>query len=539
MHDPKCACGGKYRVLMGFLAYCALLSPVATSAAPDGLLPSTASTFAIKGFEITGDNPLPAAEVARLLAPYQRVDATLATLHQAVSALEAALKRQGYGQYRVVVLPQELGQTVSLQVVPFVIGQVTVEGRLHWSEDNIRSSIPALTPGATPNFRTLATQTAMANESHGKQVQVVLREARQPDTVDARIVVNEYKPWRLSLTENNTGSTATGSDRFTAFFSHSNVLDRDHQFSAAYSTSLERSQDVRQLGLQYRIPLYAVGGMLGMTYTQSDVTGNFGDFTSTAAGKAWGVSYRHFLPPESGYLSSVKLGVDEKQFDVTQLNGQPYPGQVVRRSRPIAIGYTARKDSSTSGWGYTLEWTSNIAGGGGNDLLSYQSEDPRIRNVNWNALHGSAQYETGYSNGWLLGVRGRLQYSPDALLSGEQFGIGGNTSVRGTPERALSGDSGAQASVELTTREFAPGLRLLGFMDAAWVVNYDVDNTPYRASQDRLASVGLGIRYVLAGWNVSADYGVVVAGSTLAFAPAATVPKSGDSKLHVQVAAHF
>jgi len=41
----------------------------------------------------------------------------------------------------------------------------------------------------------------------------------------------------------------------------------------------------------------------------------------------------------------------------------------------------------------------------------------------------------------------------DVLISGEQFGIGGATSVRGTGERPLAADSGLFSTLEISTAE--------------------------------------------------------------------------------------
>jgi hemolysin activation/secretion protein len=515
----------------GASAQQATASPAAQSAAPS-------PSFVIRGFDITGDNPLADGEVSRILAPFLRTDATIETLQKATAALEAALKDKGFSLYRVALPPQEVGKSVTLNIVKFVIGKVTVEGRERYSESNIRASIPELKEGAAPNFRALAVQTTIANESQGKQLQVALKESEEADKIDARIVVKESKPWNFSVSESNTGSSATGNDRLTMAGSHSNLLDLDHQLTAAYTTSLERSGDVRQFGLNYRVPLYSLGGVLGASYTRSDVVGNFGAFSSTGAGQTMGLSYSHYLPPDGGYRSFVGLSIDDKQFDVTQINGAPLAGQLVRRSRPLTLGYNARVESDSSAWGYNLDLAANLSGGSGNDLLSYQSEDARISTANWRLLRGGANYLTGFGNGWLLGVRGQFQFSPDALISGEQFGLGGSTSVRGTGERPISGDSGLLFSTELTTRELAPGLRLLGFVDAGWLSNRNPNGNP-KPANDSLSSAGVGLRYTLPSWTVSADFGRVIGGSTLPFVTGSGLPQSGDQKLHVNLSARF
>ena len=107
-----------------------LVSAAASAQAPAVPLTAAApAVFAIKGFKVTGDNPLGDGETARVLAPYLRSDATLETLQKATAALEAALRDKGFGLHRVALPPQEVGDTVALNIVKFTIGKVTLEGR--------------------------------------------------------------------------------------------------------------------------------------------------------------------------------------------------------------------------------------------------------------------------------------------------------------------------------------------------------------------------------------------------------------------------
>ncbi len=509
----------------------------AVSAAVAPATPSNPS-FVIQGFDITGENPLADGDVSRILAPYLRADANIDTLQKATAALEAALKDKDYALHRVVLPPQSVGKSVTLNIVKFVIGKVTIEGRSRYSEANIRATVPELVEGTSPNFRTLAVQTAIANESPSKHVQVSLKESDEPDKIDARIVVQEAKPWNFTISESTAGSDATGNDRLTVTGSHSNLFDRDHELTVSYSTSLQRSNDVRQFGLNYRVPMYRMGGVFGLSYTKSDVVGNFGAFNSTGAGQTFGANYNHYLPPDGGFRSYVGVSLEDKQFDVTLIDGVPLPGQVQRRSRPLTLGYNGKLESDTASWGYNLEVAANIPGGSGNDVTSYQTEDARVSTAAWKALRGGANYLTSFGNGWLWGVRGQFQLSGDALISGEQFGLGGAASVRGTSERPLAGDSGMFLSTEITTRELTPGLRLLGFVDVGWLANRNPNGNPKPAT-DSLSSAGVGLRYNLPVVSVTADYGRILTGSTLPYTVGSGVPQSGDQKLHVNLSARF
>jgi len=515
--------------------------PAAPAALPAMPAPTAASTtFAINGFELTGEIPLPSEDTTRVLAPFIGPGATIDTLQQATAALESAFKAKGYALHRVTLPPQEVGKNVTLNIVKFVIGKVTLEGNSAssaFTEANIRASVPELAEGQAPNFSTLAVQTTIANENPGKQIKVALKESEEADKIDVLIQVKESRPWNFSASLTNTGSEATGQDRLSLVGGHSNLWGLDHQFSAAYTTSIERSSDVKQLGLNYRIPLYKQGGVLGLSYTQSDVVGSFGSFTSTGAGQTYGINYSHYFAPVGGRRSYLSLALDDKRFDVTQINGVAALGQMARASHPLTLGYTSRIESDTAVWGYNLDVAVNLPDGHGNDLRAYQSEDARLDTVRWKSMRGGANYLSSFANGWLWGVRGQFQYSPDALISGEQFGIGGASSVRGTGERPLSGDRGLFTTLEITTPALAPGLQALGFVDGGWLNNHNP--TPTKPESDQLVSVGLGLRYQAGKVGFTADWGRLVTGSSQVPAVGANIPQAGDEKLHLNLNVRF
>jgi hemolysin activation/secretion protein len=513
-------------------------SPAATQA--------SAPRFAIRGFNIKGNNPLDAGVTSQVLAPFLRSDATLETLQKATAALEAALRDAGFGLHKVALPPQEVGDTVTLEIVRFSLGQIEVAGNQHHSAANIRASVPELQEGGAPNFKKLAVQTALANENPGKQLSVTLKaSADKPDQIDALLTVKDSKPWFVGLSANNAGNRSTGRDRSTLSTGHSNLWGRDHQFVAAYTTSLERSKDVKQIGLNYRMPFYGLGGTLGLSHTRSDVAGTFGNFTSTGAGKTTGLNYTWALAPEGGSRSFVSLSWDDRLFEASQIDGTPVG--VDRRSRPVSVNYTRRQDGQQDALAYSVELSLNTGGGRGNSAQAYASEYSNpvtgqgIRTAAFKILRGNVNYTRmlGTSQ-WLWSARSGLQWSPDALISGEQMGLGGVASVRGAPDRAISGDRGLQASLELNTPELAPGLRLTGFVDAGWLSNRDADGVR-RVSSDHLSSVGLGLRYANSsvGLSIQMDYGRLLTGSKLPLATNSSAPQKGDDKSHVSVSIRF
>jgi hemolysin activation/secretion protein len=529
------------------LAACALVASLfAAGAQAQPAMPAAtgASTeFAIRGFELKGEIPLSNAETSKILAPFIGPAATLSSLQKAGTALETAFREKGFALHRVTLPPQEVGETVTFLVTKFVIGTVSVEDAGSFGDANIRASVPEIREGEAPNFRRLAVQTAIANENPSKQLQVSLKESDEAEKIDVRLMVKPANPLTLSASLANTGSNATGNDRLALVGGHSNLFGLDHQASFAYTSSLERSERVKQFGLNYRIPLYRQGAVVGMSYTNSDVVGNFGAFSSSGAGETYGLNYAHYFAPDGGRKTNATVALDQKLFNVSKINGVAIPGQQDRGSMPVTLSYAAKVDTDTAQWSYSAGLVANLPGSAGNSLGAYQTEEARIQTVNWSMAQLSANYLGAVGkSGWLLGVRGQLQYSADALISGEQFGLGGASSVRGAADRVISGDRGALLSLELSTPELASGLRLLGFVDAGWLNSVNTAaSSSGKVDADQLASAGLGLRYGLGWASITADWGFIVTGANIPASAGATstAPKTGDEKLHIALTARF
>jgi hemolysin activation/secretion protein len=284
---------------------------------------------------------------------------------------------------------------------------------------------------------------------------------------------------------------------------------------------------VSQVGLTYRVPFYAAGGMLDVSYTRSTVVGQFGTFSVTGAGHTLASSYTHHYGTQDGLSRWAVVGLEDKVFDPVALSGA-----VKRRSRPLSLGFKARQQSDTAYWDAGLTLATNVPGGQGNDLAAYQSERPAVSTDRWSALRAQASRVDAWPSGWLLGWRAQAQWAATTLISGEQFGVGGAGSLRGTGERVLAGDSGASGSVELTSPEWSPGWRALCFVDAGWLRQRGA--TPL--ASDRAASVGVGVRYAKGPFNLALDYGRIVTGSQ---AVSTAAPHSGDYKLHLNLSARF
>ena len=473
--------------------------------------PPAEASFTVSGYAVEGDNPLGEAQTQAALAPFVGQHVGIERLQQAATALETLLRENGYGFYRVVLPPQDIGGVIRLQMFRFTVGTVEIKGNQFFSNDNILRSLPQLATGSSPNTNALARDLALANENPSKQVNGTFRQGQLADPGDASVDVKDSRTVSAFVLLNNTGTSQTGNGRLTLGASHANLFDKDHQATFTYTTSPTEPGRVHQWGGYYRAPLYDHGAMVSGYYTTSSVSSGVvaNTINVTGRGDFAGIAVSYYLAPKGDYRSYLTLGLDDKHFrndKITTLGGAAlFPNY---RTRPLTLSYTGRFQKQWGQWGYNLEYAHNLSSGGGNDDAAYGANRAGA-STSWNALRYGFDVAFPLPAQWLFMARLRGQDSGDALVPGAQFGIGGALSLRGLPERVLSGDSGHWGNLEFWTPALAENLRMLVFYDFGRIRRHN-DATLPSAS---VSSFGLGVRWSM-GKQLSAslDLGHVLSG---------------------------
>jgi hemolysin activation/secretion protein len=470
-------------------------------------------------------------------------------LQAAAEALERALHDAGFGFYRVILPPQESGEVVALKVLAFVLGQVTVKSNQFFSEPNIRASLPALREGASPNTLTLARDLALANENPAKRVVAAFRPGEKPDTLDANLEVADSRALSGFAQLANSGTAATGISRLTFGASHANLFDRDHQITATYTFSPEQLSAVKQWGVFYRAPVYGIGGMVSAYWTESNVSsGTAAGVNITGGGRFAGIQYTQYFAPRGDYRDYFTISFDDKQFNnnvtIAGAGAAPAANACARiASRPITGSYSGRYEGADLTVSFNADYARNFPGGTRNAQADYDNCNPPAdasKNLTaaWSMLRFGGDAGWRLAGDWLLAGRVRSQFTGNALIAGEKFGVGGAQSVRALNERALAGDTGVSGSIELWTPPMWAGIRWLAFYDAGRVKT--LQPAPGSLSYEAVASVGFGMRWSYqTQMSLALDYGVVVQGN----APNADVTNRqnvrGHDRLHLNLVMKF
>jgi hemolysin activation/secretion protein len=493
--------------------------------------PSGGPSFDVARFDVSGATLIAPAAIDETLAPFRGAARTIADLEQARAAVEAMYARRGYGATQVLLPEQEIaGGVVRLRVIEARLGAVRIEGNRYFDDANVRASLPALVPGAPLATGRLATELQLANENPVKQTTVVLKPGGAESEVDAEVRVADARPWRFSLSLDNTGTPQTGNTRIGAGFQHANLFDRDHVLNLQYVTSPTQEDDPNQLALPpnsrvtiwgagYHAPIPSLGDSIdlvaGYANVNSGVVQNL--FNISGSGRVYAGRYNFGLPRLGGVEQKLSVGYDVSYFDndVVPVGTSTtiVPDYVLH---PLSLAYSGVWRDAADEVAVYASGVRNLPGGANGNQAQFDLVRPGAE----------ADYALGRMNAvWVhrlprdvqTRVRFTGQYTSDMLLPGAQFGIGGMDSVRGFFEREFVGDKGYSGTFELYSPDLAASggagpdvrLRFLAFYDYGRVWINDPQVFEQRVTGISSAGPGVRIGY-RSNVSVRLDYGFVI-----------------------------
>jgi hemolysin activation/secretion protein len=490
---------------IGWVAAAISIALVGGNAFAAGAEP-VAPRFAIERFEVEGNTLLNASEINAAVAGYTGREKDFSDIQRALEVLEEVYRNRGYGVVQVLLPEQDITKgVVRLRVIEPRIGKITVEGNKFYDEGNIRRSLPVLTPGATPNSRTIAQNLQLLTENPSKQTTLLLRAGASDFEVDAAIKVADERPYRFVFTADNSGTVDTGRFRTGFAVQHSNLFNRDHVGSFQYVTSPENPSKVTIFGAGYRIPLYSLNSSIDVFAGYSDVSSGTlqGLFNVSGSGTILGARYNLHLPKYGEYEHRVAAGIDYRAFknNVTLVGvvGNLVPDITIH---PVSLAYSGLWRMTNAEFGFNVAVSQNIPAGNDGTDSDFKAVGQRFdANASYRIWRVGANYTRVLPQEWQFRAVIAGQYTSDALVSGEQFGYGGPDSVRGFNVREIANDKGYSTQFEVYTPDLGPKfkwsndlkLRLLGFYDMGITGRNSVQPGDLSKGTGG-ASVGLGAR---------------------------------------------
>jgi hemolysin activation/secretion protein len=417
--------------------------------------------FDIREIKVDGNTLLKQADLNRTFAPFIGSKRDFGDVQKALEALEKAYTKAGYGAISVSLPEQELNQgIVVLKVTESKIAKIVYEGNRLYDEANIRNSLPSLKEGAVPNVKKMGDNLRLANESPTKQTAVILRNTETEGEVEAVVRVAEQPPTKYSLSVDNTGTDATGQFRVGLGLQSANVFNRDQVLTAQVLGSPTKFDKVLIAGFGYHIPLYKTGDSIDVSGGYSNVSSGVVQNLFNVAGKGTiaGLRYNFQLPRIGEMEEKLSLGYDFRAFNnnITTLGSseQLVPNITVH---PVSLTYSGLTRFATAESTFFASVFENLPGGahGGTSDFDASRVGSRPRYV---LYRYGANVNKAFTSDWQMRIGVNGQQTSNALISGEQFGLGGADNVRGFLEREVASDRGYRATAELYTPDFGTKL---------------------------------------------------------------------------------
>lgn len=480
---------------------------------PQGAAPAASDRFQISGVQLKGATLIPDTAWRVLAAPLIGRSIGFAELEALRSAIEARFHALGWRLVSVRIPAQTLAEGIvvmeAVEPVLVVIGgpASSQRGPTHW-----RASLPALREGYTPNLADLDKQLSLANDNPAQRVQVAFAASAGLAQLRADIRAEESPAAAFNAFIDNTGNVQTGRLRYGIAWRHSNVLGLDHQINGQVISAPHNADDpgglnilpshrIKIFGLGYRIPLYHQGAAMDFTLGYSKVdSGTLQDlFRVTGQGTTAAVKYSRLLDRIDGFEPRWFVGMDWRRLNSQLLfNGVNLATPI--ELHPLSIGLSAsrpatpQKPASLRMQGALV---ANVPGGSDGGQASFIASRAGAT-AHYTLMRAGGQVTAPLAK-WQLSATADGQWSRDLLVSAEQFGAGGASSVRGFTDRGISGDSGVRLQLEaespnwLDAQSSSPAsLRGAVFVDAARTLR----NRPavLEDAHASIASVGIGLR---------------------------------------------
>jgi hemolysin activation/secretion protein len=476
--------------------------------APAEVPPPVELRFDIERYVVDGNTLLSPEELERLTSPFTGKGRDFGDVQRALEALENAYRDRGYSAVTVFLPEQDLEKgRVVLRVVEARIRKVEIGGNKFFDEANVRASLPTLREGSVPNADEIAANLRVLNESPAKQTNVVLRATDEPGAIDARVDVLDEKPDKWFATLDNTGNKATGFWRAGIGYQTSNLWNRDHSLTLQYVTS-DKPSMVHVWSVGYRIPLYAHSASVDLIAGFSDVEAGTtettaGELKFSGKGEVYGIRYNRHLPRVPGLDHRLIFGLDYKDYKNTCTLGTFGAAGCGAAAasfvlRPASATYSAQWTLDRAQAGLQVAFVHNLPGGADGNTDAINRARPGA-DPSYHLWRLAASYARAFESDWQLRLALQGQHTDQILVGAEQFGAGGQSSVRGFNEREISAERGYSANFELYTPDVADNLglkgwnlRLLGFYDVGYVSR--VDPQPGDTAEQGIGSVGIGLR---------------------------------------------
>jgi hemolysin activation/secretion protein len=402
--------------------------------------------FDIDEFRVDGAETMPQVDIESAVYPFLGPQRTVDDVEKARAALEKAYHDKGFQTVSVSVPAQNTERgTVVMTVTEGKVGVLRVKNSRYFDVDNIKKKAPSLKPGTLPNFGDVTQDIIALNQLPDRRVTPSLRAGVTPGTVDVDLTVEDKLPFHASAGFNNRQSPNTTPIRFNAEVRYDNLWQLGHSLSFTYQAAPERTEDAEAVSGSYLARLTDWSSILVYGVDSNSNVTAIGGLNVIGPGQVLGTRAILTLPALEGFFHTLSLGFDYKHFgQIVELDQASFSSPITYY--PVVGSYSASWQGEKNLTQANVGATFNVRGFGS----GYEEFEAKRYYSASNFFHANADitHTRDLDNGIQLYAKLAGQLADGALISSEQFSVGGADTVRGYLESEVIGDYGIVGTLE-------------------------------------------------------------------------------------------
>ncbi|MGK5094232.1 ShlB/FhaC/HecB family hemolysin secretion/activation protein [Deltaproteobacteria bacterium TL4] len=498
----------------------------------------------IKKFRFEGNTAISTGELETLSAPYENREITAQELQILRRQLTLLYVNRGYLNSGVLIPDQPVQNgEITFRVIEGRVVRIELSGNKGLREGYFKSRLERGTnEGKAPlNINDLSERLKLLQQNPKiERIVAELRPDVQKGDAWLKVEVQETSLYHLQIKLNNHSSPSVGEFLGEVQASHHNVTGWGDTLKLSYAGT----EGMESYSGNYEIPLNRWDTTVGVSSSQSKssvITKAFKDLEIQSQSSGSSVFLRQPLYTTLSTEFTLSLKVERRQSQTFML-GEPFtfsPGALEGKSRVSVVRFS--QEWLTRSQARVIALRSTFSNGIDEWEPTLNKNAPDGIFALWLGQVQWIQRVSTFDSQFLF--RLDTQNTKDALLSLEQFAIGGASTVRGYRENYQTGDNAVFSSLEwripllplfLSSKEGASGVNSLQgapFIDYGKVWNVD-DSAP---QPDDIYSIGFGIRWLPASWFQSEIYW----GKAQTDRPSPEEKAVQDDGIHIQIAAIF
>ncbi|MBE8989661.1 ShlB/FhaC/HecB family hemolysin secretion/activation protein [Nostoc sp. LEGE 12450] len=478
-----------------------LFPPSVPTPTPDEPLPGKfPQTIVVERFEVLGSTVFSPEELALETAEFTKRPISLAEVYQARSKITDLYVRNGYITSGAYIPPQTIQSgVVKIQVVEGKLEDIQVTGTRRLNPNYVRSRLAIATSPPLNRQRLLEALQLLQLNPLIQNVSAELSAGSRTGSSLLEVKVSEAKTFSSQIVLDNGRSPSVGSFRRRLQLNEANLLGLGDALGVAYTNT----DGSNSLDANYTLPLNPRNGTLTFNYgiTSSNVIEPpFDVLDIHSDSRYYELTFRQPIVQTPTQEFALGLTASRRESDISSLlQREGLPGSV------LSPGADEQGHTKVSAFRFFQEWTSRNS----REVIALRSQfslgiDILSPTINQNApdsrffaWQGQAQWVRLLAPETLMLFRLNTQLASRTLLPLEQFGLGGQDSIRGYRQDYLLTDNGTFVSAEvqipiLRLPKIDSTLQVVPFVDFGVGWNSSDRENP---NPNTLAAVGLGLRW--------------------------------------------